>query len=438
MKIHFNSRYNTIAVYAIIVFAVCLLLILFAFKFEIFSAFFSKIIGICSPIIWGFVIAYLLNPLVMRLEGIFGKLINRKKEHKHIVRALSVGISIILLLAALAGLIASIIPEVISNIQSISDVIRDPNFIRQIEQKIRTLFDTLSDKMAFLGNQLPISFENTESFLLSTLEQLELSSDKIFSKDGLLASLTNGLMSVLNGVKNAFLGIIISIYLLYSKEVFLAQGRKFVCALFQPTAAQHVFHFLSNVNKKFISYFTGVAIDCTLMGVITFIFMSIMDMPYAILISMLLALTNAIPIFGPFIGSIPAVALMLLFSPGKALIFLIFIVVIQQVDGNIIAPKILGDQLGLSAFWIMTAVFIGGGLFGFVGMIIASPMFAVIYSLCSEFVSERLDAKGMPSVTAAYMQPVNAGKKVPADVEPADTKKEPPAEADGAANEAKQ
>ncbi len=408
MKFHFNSRYNTIAAYAIIVFSICLLLIMVAFRIEIFTTAFSKIISVSSPIIWGFVIAYLLNPLVKTFEKLIGKVVNRKKSHQKIVRGLSVGICVLLLISVLAALIASIIPEIITNIQSISDKIQDPDFLHQMELKIRSVFDTLSEKTAFLGKDLMLNFENTETMLLGIIERIELNMDKVFSQDGVLANLTNGLMSVLNGIKNAFLGVIVSIYLLYSKEVFLAQSRKLVCALFSPEAAKKVFRFVSNVNKKFIGYFTGVAVDCMLIGVISFIFLQITGMPYALLISLVLALTNAIPIFGPYIGSIPSFLLVLLFSPSKALIFLIFVIVLQQIDGNIIAPKILGDQLGLSAFWIMSAVFIGGGLFGLFGMIVASPMFAVIYSICSEFVSERLDEKGMSVETSDYMIPLDS------------------------------
>ncbi len=407
MKFQFNSKYNTIALYAIIVFAICLLMIMVAFRIEIFTSAFSKIISVSSPIIWGFVIAYLLNPMMKFFERLIGKAINRKKEHKAIVRGLSVGISILLLLSILAALIASVIPEVIANIQSISDIILDPEFLHRMELKIRSIFDSLSDKTAFLGIDLSLNFENTEAMLLSLLEQIAPDLKKLFSSDGLLASLTNGLMSLLNGIKNAFLGVIVSIYLLFSKEVFIAQARKIVCAICAPPTARKVFRFVSNVNKKFIGYFTGVAVDCTLIGIISFIFMQLTGMPYALLISCILALTNAIPIFGPYIGSIPSFLLVLLFSPEKALIFLIFVIVLQQVDGNIIAPKILGDQLGLSAFWIMSAVFIGGGLFGLFGMIVASPMFAVIYSICSEVVNIRLYEKGMPVKTKTYMQNFN-------------------------------
>lgn len=404
MKFNFNTRYNTIALYAIIVFAVCLLMIMVAFRIEIFTSAFSKIISVSSPIIWGFVIAYLLNPLMKQIEKLLGKAINRKKTHKGLVRGLSVGISVTLLIAALAALIATIIPEIIINIQTISDKVTDPEFLYQMELKIRSVFDILSEKTAFLGKDLTLNFENTEAMLLSILEKIEPNLQKLFSSNGLLANLTNGLMNVLNTIKNAFLGVIVSIYLLYSKEIFSAQAKKIVCAVCSPTGAGRVFRFVSNVNKKFIGYFTGVALDCALMGFITFIVMKICSMPYALLISLLLALTNAIPIFGPYIGSIPSILLMFLFSPEKAFIFLIFVVAIQQIDGNIIAPKILGDQLGLSAFWIMSAVFIGGGLFGLFGMIVASPMFAVIYTICSEFVNERLYEKGMPVKTKSYMQ----------------------------------
>ncbi len=424
MKFEFNKRYNTIALYAIIVFAVCLLMIMVAFRIEIFTTAFSKIISVSSPIIWGFVIAYLLNPLMKTIEKLLGKVINKKKPHKRLVRGMSVAISVGLLLAALAALIASIIPEIITNIQSISDKVMDPEFLHQMELKIRDIFDTLSEKTAFLGEDLMLNFENTEAVLLSILEQIEPNLQKIFSADGLLANLTNGLMSILNTVKNAVLGVIVSIYLLYSKENFIAQGKKIICALCSPAGARRIFRFTSNVNKKFIGYFTGVALDCMLMGVITFIVMTVFRMPYALLISLLLACTNAIPIFGPYIGSIPSVLLMFLFSPEKAFIFLIFVVAIQQIDGNIIAPKILGDQLGLSAFWILSAVFIGGGLFGLFGMIVASPMFAVIYSICSEFVNERLYEKGMPVKTKSYMQAFNPEETLyPDEAEIADMEK---------------
>jgi predicted PurR-regulated permease PerM len=373
------------------------------FRTEIFKGAFSKIVSVSSPIIWGFVIAYLLNPVMKFFEKWIGKLVNRKKTHFHLVRGLSVGISILLLLTALCGLIASIIPEITSNIQSISETIQDPDFISQMELKVRFIFDSFSEKAGFLEEYFPLEFDNTESFLLSVLNQLEIDSDKIFSRNGIIAGFTNGLMVILNSIKNGFLGIIVSVYLLYGKERFLAQAKKLVCALCTPKATARIFRTADNINRKFINYFTGVAVDCAWMGIASFLYMTLTHTPYALLISLLLALTNAIPIFGPYIGSIPSFLLVLLFSPNKAIFFLIFVIVLQQVDGNIIAPKILGDQLGLSAFWIMFAVFIGGGLFGFVGMIVAAPMFAVIYSICSEFVCVRLEEKGMPVETDSYM-----------------------------------
>lgn len=405
MKLQFNRKYATIAVYTVLVFAACLMLVIFAFRIEIFKSVLSKIIEVSSPIIWGFVIAYLINPLMKRFERLFGRLINRKKTHRGLVRGLSVACSILLLLSLLTGLIAAIIPEVIQNIQSIADSVQDPSFIAGLKEGAENLVDRLTDQTAFFRQHFKLDFADLQEMLLNMISQFELNIGKVFAKDGLIASITSGFMAVLSTIKNAFLGVIVSIYLLYSKEKFFAQSKKLICAVCKPDSSQRIFKFVRNVNHKFIHYFTGVALDCSLIGVVTFLFMTVTGMPYAPLISVLLALTNAIPIFGPFIGGVPSVLLLMLFSPVKGLIFGIFIIVVQQIDGNIIAPKILGDQLGLSAFWIMAAVFIGGGLFGFVGMIVASPVFAVLYSLCSEYVSARLERKGLPVLTESYMPP---------------------------------
>ncbi len=403
MKLQFNRRYTTIAVYVVLVFAACLLLVIAAFRLELIRAVFSKMITVISPILWGFVIAYLLNPLMKRIEGILCKLFCRKKPRHKLVRSLSVAASILLLLSVVAGLMAAIIPEVIRNIQSIGEAMQDPGFIAGLKQEAETLITDFSGQAGFLQKHLHLDYVDLREMLFNLISQFELNIGKIFAKDGFIAGLTSGFMSVLNGIKNVFLGMIISIYLLYSKEKFLAQSKKFICAVCSQDSAQRIFLLVGRVNRKFIHYFTGVAFDCTLIGVVTFLFMTIVGLPYAPLISVLLALTNAIPIFGPFIGGIPSVLLLLLFSPIKALVFMVFIIILQQIDGNIIAPKILGDQLGLSAFWIMAAVFVGGGLFGFVGMIIASPVFAVLYSICSEYVCDRLEAKGLPVSTASYL-----------------------------------
>ncbi len=402
MKIRFHARYNTIALYVLIVFVICLLLLMLAFRIDIVSSAFSRIIRVSSPVIWGLVIAYLLNPLMKRTERLLDQLLNQNGRHARLVRGLSVFASILLLLLVLGGLIAAIIPEMIRNIEAIGEMFQDPAFFTEIEWSIHSFFLSLTEKAASAGDGRPIDFDSTESMLLHLLNRVSASLTALFSTDGFLTGITNGLMHVFSSLKNAFLGVILSAYLLCSKERFLAQARKLVCALCPETQSKRLFHFLSGVNRKFICYFTGVALDCLLIGVITFLFMSVTDMPYAILISVLLALTNAIPIFGPFIGSAPAALLIFLFSPGKALMFLIFVIILQQIDGNLIAPRILGDQLGLSGFWIMSAVIIGGGLFGFTGMLLAAPLFAVLYSLLSSYVTVRLEERCLPTETKAY------------------------------------
>lgn len=404
MKIKFNEKYNTIAAYTIFVFAVCLLLCMFAFRIEIFRDAFSKLIQVSSPILWGLVIAYLLNPLVTTMEGWFSFLFSRKKEHPRLVRGLSVGCSILLLFALLICLIASVIPEIINNIRSLSDKFQDPYFLSSVELRIRSVFSDMTDKTAFLSETLKLNFDTIQKFLLTLMDKLELGSSKLFSKDGLLSGVTSGLLGILDAVKNAVLGLIVSIYLLSSKERFQAQSKKLITAMLSESNAKTLFALAHEADQKFIGYFTGVALDCFIIFIVSFAFLMIMKMPYALLISIILALTNAIPVFGPYIGSIPSFLLLLMFSPVKAVIFLIFTIVLQQIDGNIIAPFILGDKLGLSGFWILCAVFIGGGLFGIAGMIVASPVFAVLYSICSTLTVHRLKAKGKPGDTEAYMK----------------------------------
>lgn len=400
---NFNRRYNTIAAYAVIIFGVCLLLCVIAFRIEIIQSIFSKILAVSAPILWGMVIAYLLNPLMKFFEKWLGKLINRKKPHRRVVRGLSVALSVILLAGIFVSIIASVIPEIVSNIQNIGEKFQDPQFLNSLELQVRSIFANLSEKTSFLAEPLKLNFDNLESFLLSILDKLEISSNKIFSKDGVFSSFTSGLMNALDTMTNVFLGLIVSVYLLSSKERFQAQGKKFIRAFFNKGQEKKIVDVATRVNHKFIGYFSGVALDCAIIGILTFLFMMLLRMPYALLISVILALTNAIPIFGPYIGSIPSFLLLLLFSPTKAIVFLLFAIILQQIDGNIIAPKILGDQLGLSGFWIMCAVFIGGGLFGIVGMVVASPTFAVIYSICSELTMDRLKDKGEPYETDDYL-----------------------------------
>ena len=219
----------------------------------------------------------------------------------------------------------------------------------------------------------------------------------------ILGSLTSGIFAVLRVTMNLVIGFIVAAYVLAEKEHFFGQGRKIVFALFSEKAGKSIIEKSRKCNEIFGGFVIGKIIDSLIIGVLTFILLSIFNMPYTMLVSIIVCVTNVIPFFGPFIGAIPSFFLILLIDPIKALWFLLIIFLIQQLDGNIIGPKILGNSTGLSAFWVMFAILIAGGLFGFAGMLFGVPVFAIIYYLLSEWIRGKLKKKNLPLETENYM-----------------------------------
>lgn len=410
MKIKFNVKSNTIAVYCIIVFSVCLLLAAMVFKYNIFLSYFNKIISVLSPVIWGLVIAYLLNPIMKFIERIFDKFIFKKKEHPKISRSIGIAVSLIIMLGIVIAIVGSIVPEIIGTIKNIFMNITSylNNLQNYLNDKISDTLESNPRIKEFLNSE----FNNIQDFIISAVNQYQPKLDSFLAKDGILANLTDSAWSLLNGLKNCVLGIIISIYLLYSKETLIAQCKKVVYAMFSEKKRVHILTVASRANSTFSNFLSGKALDSLIIGVLCFLGMIILNMKtYAVLIGVIVGVTNMIPFFGPFIGAIPSGLLILLTTPNKTLIFIIFIFLLQQFDGNILGPKILGNSLGLSSFWIMFAIFVGGGLFGFAGMIAFVPLFAVLYSIFSEIIAVKLHRKKLPVETKYYktaVQPESA------------------------------
>ena len=217
-----------------------------------------------------------------------------------------------------------------------------------------------------------------------------------------LPNLFGGVMRFTSGLLNVVVGIIIAVYLLLSKEVFYAQVKKLMFAFFPRRAAQAVLNLTHDSNAIFCGFISGKIVDSAIIGVLCFIGCSVLQMPYTVLVSFIVGVTNVIPYFGPFIGAIPSIFIIMIDDPIKSLIFAVFILILQQLDGNVIGPKILGDSTGLSAFWVLFAVTFFGGLFGFVGMLIGVPTFAVIYSLIRNIAEYKLGKKGMKTKTPDY------------------------------------
>ena len=227
------------------------------------------------------------------------------------------------------------------------------------------------------------------------------------SLTGIINATINTTISITSTVVNVFVGIVISIYLWVSKETFFAQIKKFLYAFCPDRFVERMVRLVHSSNKIFSGFVIGKILDSLIIGILCYIGMRLIGIPYALLISVLVGVTNVIPYFGPFIGAIPSILLLLLIDPLEALWFAIFVTVLQQVDGNIIGPKILGDSTGLSAFWVIFAVTFFGGLFGFAGMLIGVPLFAVLYALVKEASENRLVKKDKPLATSSYASEEN-------------------------------
>lgn len=410
MKIKFNYKYNTISAYVLITFTLCLLVLVMIFKFSIIQLYLNKIIKILAPIIWGLVMAYLLNPLMKFIEKYVSKLTNRKKERKKLTRAISITLVITIFLSLMFALIGNVVPEILDSIKNIMNNMQ--GYLDNSQKFLQNMFEKLNKKNPELVDFINRQFNNIESLLLSLVNTLQPQIENVFSKDGLLAGLTGGAWSLLMGLKDFLIGLIVSVYLLFSKEMFSAQAKKAVCGLFNRKNSGRILRLTADANDKFINFLVGKIIDSLIIGIIAFIYLNIRNMPYASLISIIIGVTNMIPFFGPFFGAIPSGLLILLSNPERTIEFIIFVFILQQFDGNILGPKILGNQLGVSAFWILVSILIGGGMFGFIGMILAVPFFAVIYPIFVNYVHDRLKLKNMPVSTSEYY-PADPQKPAP-------------------------
>ena len=222
------------------------------------------------------------------------------------------------------------------------------------------------------------------------------------SMDGVIVNITTGVYGVLKVVYNIVIGIIVSVYILYNRETFRAHAMKLLYCICSTKTAKSISEALKFTDKTFMGFITGKLLDSAIIGVICYIGCLIMNMPYALLVSVIVGVTNVIPFFGPFIGAIPSALLILLVDPWKCLIFVIFIIILQQVDGNIIGPKILGGSIGINGFWVMFSIIMFGGLFGFWGMLLGVPVFVVIYTGITRLVNKHLRKKDLPDDPEMY------------------------------------
>ena len=345
------------------------------YRFQGFGDAISKLTGILMPFIYGAVIAYLLKPVCNCVEDFLRRLLPEKMGT--VANMLAVTISLLFGILVVYALIMMIVPQLITSVTTLYYTARN---------NLNDFVDWASHQEIIASNQKLLDFiETSYDNLQDTLDNI-VRTKLVPSMQSLLSGAALGVMSFVTFLKNIIIGVIVSVYLLASRKKFGQQCKMILYSLIKPRWADIILEEILYADKMFGGFINGKILDSAIIGVLCYIACLIFKFPSALLVSVIIGVTNVIPFFGPFIGAIPATLLILIQNPIKALWFVLFVLVLQQVDGNIIGPKILGNTTGLSSFWVLFAILLFGGLWGFVGMIIGVPLFAVIYDVIKKLV----------------------------------------------------
>lgn len=386
MKINWNNKYATIAIYAFLVICGSILLYLGISQMSTIKSSISDFMGTLQPFIIGGALAYLLNFILRFYEDYilsheaFNKL---KKSGKR-----GIGLLLTYITASIITylFIQFVLPQLMDSIIGLVNNI--PEYVNDVTKFTNDIVDNLNLQPEYI-NLITDKFGEAITYIITILSNL-------------VPVIGNFVVGATSSILNIIIGIIVSIYILIDKEKFMALGKKIVYALCSEEKAKFILRLATQSNMTFSRFIGGKILDSFIIGVLTFIILSIFKMPYILLISVIIGVTNIIPFFGPFIGGIPAAIIILFVSPIQALWFIIIIIVIQQIDGNIIGPKILGDSIGISAFWILFSLLVAAKFMGFVGMVVGVPLFAIFYSIIKEIIENKLSKKGLPVETEKY------------------------------------
>lgn len=387
MKVKWSIEYTTIAVYTFIVSALSIIFYLIASEVSLFRIQLGKYLSTFQPIIIGFVLAYILNFILeFYEEKLFYNISGNHKPRRN--RMAAIILTYLTLGLLLYLFLKFIFPQLLSSI--IGLVNDSPDYFKDISKKV-TKF---TSQFYIEEDYYKIIMGKWNEFVENVLK---------FATD-LIPRIANLTRSILSSIWNIVLGTIISVYLLIDKERFIALGRKVIYSIFSDKRANRILELIQRSDNIFGRFLSGKILDSLIIGVLTFGVLLVFKMPYATLVAFIVGVTNIIPFFGPLIGAVPSFFIILFESPAKAFWFLLIILIIQQIDGNIIGPKILGDSLGISAFWILFSLLVGGKLLGFIGLIIGVPLFVLIYSIVKDILEDRLRKKGLAVETEEYLK----------------------------------
>lgn len=426
MRYRWDKKFLYWGLTAFLVIAASAIFVAIVFNLDAVVGAVVSAINIIMPVFYGIAIAYLLTPLVNFFEKrwfspLFRRIatigrrkkgrrerVARKSQHEHIksfvkhrsARVASIMLTMILLFAFLVAIIWLVVPQLFTTITELANNMQ--GYVNEATAWINsTLEPTETETLAenvFDWRNIALDILNSAS----TYVQDFLKNTLLPQMSNIVDTLSQGVMTVVGATLNIVLGIVISIYFLYSKEVFSAQVKKVIYCFFSVKHSNTILDNARHINKTFGGFISGKLLDSLIVGMLFFILLTIFDIPFAPLVSVFMGITNLVPYFGPFIGAIPSAFLILMDDPLKCLWFIIMVVVVQQLDGNILAPKIIGETTGLSSFWVIFALLLGQGIFGFIGLIIGIPLFSVVYSILRAWAISHLNKKGVPSDTAEY------------------------------------
>lgn len=401
MKIKLNNKYVRWGLTAFLVIAASICFYYLVFHISNLTANLSAVVDILMPIVFGFILAYLLTPLLNFIERrclipLCNKLkVKEGKKRSKAIRGLGILITSCLFFFLIYGLVAMLLSQIVPSIQSI--IANFDTYLNNISAWLEELLAHNPEIKEYVTKNLDRYSNELELWLNDTL---------LTKTSELIKTVSLSVLSTLGVLWDFIIGFIISIYILASKESFSGQAKKIVYAVFERDSANIIINNLRFTHNTFIGFVGGKIVDSIIIGILCFIGTALMQTPYAVLVSVVIGVTNVIPFFGPFLGAIPTGILVFVVDPGHPLncvYFLLFILALQQFDGNILGPKILGNSTGITGFWVIFSITLFGGLFGVTGMIIGVPLFAVVYAIIKSFVNDSLRRKKLPQDTKSYI-----------------------------------
>ncbi len=405
-KFEGNSRYFTISIYSIITVLIIAIIVRAVFFWESTSATLNALLSTLSPFFMGILIAFLINPLVSWMrKTVFKKWLHIRNDALN--RLLAILFSYLIVIAAFTVGLVYLIPEII-------------NSLTQLLNKMPEWANAIMDFVNGLSKKYPqINFDYIEKSITSADSTLQATLNKLISN--ITTAIVSTGVSVVKFIINLLVAVIVSCYLIIDKKMQARGIKRVVFAVFKEERAKKLWSVAKRSIRIFSDFFDGKMIDSLIMGVLCFFCMLIISLfgvkgfpECSLLVSIIVCITNMIPYFGPFLGGIPSVLLLCIYSPKSALILAILIIVLQQFDGNFLGPKILGDSTGLRPLWIIFAITLGGWVAGVVGMLLGVPVVAVITGLMEDFVNRRLDEKNidLPIVNNEKVRKKRAEKKL--------------------------